>query len=98
MLTTWDTIGRSPLSLLSVSVPLSTERMSMRLKLRKIRLTEGNVKCRHLKKFTRKGTLLPVYICLRPRTSSPPPLYTLYTCRQFKQGMGEGGELNQREG
>jgi hypothetical protein len=40
---------------------------------RKIRLKEGNAKCRHLKKLTCKGTLWPVFICLRPRTP-----YTLY--------------------
>ncbi len=36
---------------------------------RKIRLIEGNAKCRHLKKLTCKGTLRQVFICLRP-----PPL------------------------
>ncbi len=36
---------------------------------RKIRLIEGNAKCRHLKKFTYKGTLRQVLICLWP-----PPL------------------------
>ncbi len=35
---------------------------------RKIRLIEGNAKCRHLKKFTCKGTLRQVFISLRPRT------------------------------
>ncbi len=37
---------------------------------RKIRLIESNAKCRYLKKFTCKGTLRPVFICL----SSPPLL------------------------
>jgi hypothetical protein len=36
---------------------------------RKFRLIESNAKCRHLKKFTCKGTLQQVFICLRP-----PPL------------------------
>ena len=35
---------------------------------RKIRLIEGNAKCRHLNKFTSKGTFRHVFICLRPRT------------------------------
>jgi hypothetical protein len=36
---------------------------------RKIRLLEGNAKCRHLEKLTYKGTLRQMFICLRP-----PPL------------------------
>jgi hypothetical protein len=31
---------------------------------RKIRLKESNAKCRHIKKFTCKGTLRQVFICL----------------------------------
>ncbi len=57
---------------------------------RKIRLIEGNAKCRHLKKFTCKGTLRQVFICLR----SPPP-YTLYirVCSiLIHKGTGGGGE------
>ena len=69
---------------------------------RKIRLIEGNAKCRHLKKVTSKGTLRQVFICLRPRTAYPPsPLHTVYCTRTvhlFTQGRGEGRELNQREG
>jgi hypothetical protein len=45
---------------------------------RKIRLIEGNAKCRHLKKLTCKGTLRQVFICLRPRTPYPTPLHTVY--------------------
>jgi hypothetical protein len=46
-------------------------------------LIEGNVKCRNLKKFTRKGTFRQVFICLRSRTPQfPPPPYTLFTCMQ----------------
>ncbi len=41
---------------------------------RKIRLTESNAKCRYLKKFTCKGTLRLVFICLRP---SPPLCFCL---------------------
>jgi hypothetical protein len=54
------------------------------------------------KKLTCKGTLRPVFICLRPRTPYPPPPNTLDTCIQYtyshKEGGGEGGELCQREG
>jgi hypothetical protein len=35
---------------------------------KKIRLVEGNSKCRHLNKFTSKGTFQHVFICLRPIT------------------------------
>jgi hypothetical protein len=45
---------------------------------RKIRLIEGNAKCRHLKKFMCKGTLRQVFICLRPRTPSSAYLHTVY--------------------
>jgi hypothetical protein len=59
---------------------------------RKIRLIEGNAKCRYLKKFTCKGTWRKVFICLRPRIPSPPPLYTVYvyTVYLFTQGRWEG--------
>ncbi len=64
---------------------------------RKIRLTEGNAKCRHLKKLTCKGTLLQVFICQRPRTLFPPPpththtvyVYTVYLFTQ----VGEDGRF-----
>ncbi len=49
----------------------------------KIRLIEGNAKFRHLKKFTCKRTLRQFFICLRPRTTYPPPLYTIYTCKRY---------------
>jgi hypothetical protein len=39
---------------------------------RKIRLIEGNAKCRHLNKLTCKGTWRQVFICLRSRTHTPP--------------------------
>ncbi len=47
---------------------------------RKIRPIESNAKCRHLKKFTWKGTFRQVFICLRP-----PPLlgFCLGWCRNF---------------
>ncbi len=46
---------------------------------RKIRLIEGNAKCRHLKKWTFKGTLQQVFICMRARKPYPPPLlHTVY--------------------
>ncbi len=37
-------------------------------KRKKIRLIEGNAKCRHLNKFSCKGTFRQVFICLRPIT------------------------------
>jgi hypothetical protein len=48
---------------------------------RKIRFTEGNAKCRHLKKFTCKGTFA-ADVCL-PEAQNlipppPPPNFTLY--------------------
>jgi hypothetical protein len=43
-------------------------RLKQRVESRKIRLIEGNAKFCHLKKLTCKGTLLEVFICLRPRT------------------------------
>ncbi len=57
---------------------------------RKIRLIEGNANCCHLKKLTCKGTLLQVFICLRPRTPCTP----LTNCKRvysifFTQGRGE---------
>jgi hypothetical protein len=63
-----------------VAAPYSTEKERV-TKCRKIRLIEGNAKCCHLKKFTCKGTLRQVFICLRPRTHTPPPPHThmLYT-------------------
>jgi hypothetical protein len=41
------------------------------LERRQVRVIKGNAKCRHLKKFTCKGTLRKVFICLRPRTPYP---------------------------
>ncbi len=46
----------------------------LRLTRRKIRLREGNAKCRHLKKITCKETLQQVFISLWPKTLYPPPL------------------------
>jgi hypothetical protein len=45
---------------------------------RKIRITEVNAKCRHLKELTCKGTLRQVFFFLRPRSPYPPPLQTVY--------------------
>ncbi len=63
---------------------------------RKIRLIEGNEKCRQLKKLTCKGTLRQVFIGLRPRTPYPPPLplctlYTLYVHTLYLFTQGKGG-------
>ncbi len=68
---------------------------------RKIRLKEGNAKCRHLKKLTCNGTWRQVFICLRPRTPYPPPLYTVYvynvfTVFLFTQTWGGGVEPERR--
>jgi hypothetical protein len=56
---------------------------------RKIRLIEGNAKCRHLKKLTWKG-LCGRFLCVwgpEPYT----PRYTLYTCIQYTYSHREGG-------
>ncbi len=47
---------------------------------RKIRLIEGNAKCRHLKKFTCKGTLIP-----------PPPLTHCIRVYSILIHTGKGG-------
>jgi hypothetical protein len=67
---------------------------------RKIRLIEGNAKCRNRKKLTCQGrTLWQVFICLRPGSSYPPPLHTVYVYTVYLFTRGGGGrELNQREG
>ncbi len=71
---------------------------------RKIRLLEGNAKCRHLKELNLKGTLRQVFISLWPRTLYPYPLpYTLFTCIVyttvyfFTQGRGGVVEPGRRE-
>ncbi len=45
------------------------------------------------KKLACKGTLRQVFICLRSRTpsSTPPPPYTLYLCKQYSYSHREGG-------
>ncbi len=65
---------------------------------RKIRLLEGNAKCRYLKKLTCKGASRQVFtvFVLGPEPQTPPPPYILYTCIQYTvlihTGKGEGGE------
>ncbi len=56
----------------------------------KVRLIEGNAKCRILK-LTCEGTLRQVFVCLRPRTPYPLKHCTLYvyTVYLFTQGRGE---------
>ncbi len=64
------------------------------LRRRKTRLKEDNAKFCHLKiVFTCNGTLHQVFICLRPRTPSPPPpLHTLYsTCIKYTYSHRDGG-------
>jgi hypothetical protein len=61
---------------------------------RKIKLIEGNAKCRHLKKLTYKGSLWQVFICLRPKNPipPPPPLQTVqYMCIQYTYSHRKGG-------
>jgi hypothetical protein len=42
------------------------------------------------KKLTYRGTLWQVFICLRPRTPTPPP-YTLHSVDQYTYSHREGG-------
>ncbi len=66
---------------------------------RKIRLIEGNARCRHLKILTCKGTLRHVFICLRPRTQYHPPLHTVYVYTYsilIRTGKGERVEPERR--
>jgi hypothetical protein len=64
------------------------------------KLIEGNAKCRHLKKLACKGTLRQVFICLKLRSLSPPPLLTHCTvCKRvcsilIHTGKGGGGGGN----
>jgi hypothetical protein len=50
-----------------------------------------------IKKFTCKGTLRQVFICLRPRNPLPPLSGTLYTCKQYTYSHWEGGDSCTRE-
>jgi len=65
---------------------------------RKIRLIEGNAKCRHLRKLTCKGTLRQVFIC--PKAQNPIPYLpnTLFACILYTYSHREGGELNREKG
>ncbi len=47
---------------------------------RTIRIIEGNARCRRLKKLACKETLRQVFICLRPRTPSPPYTHCIRVC------------------
>jgi hypothetical protein len=64
---------------------------------RKLRIIEVNEKCRHLKKFTCKGTLLQMFTCLGPETPYPPLTHCILYNYSHREGGG-GGELNKREG
>ncbi len=58
---------------------------------RKVRLIEGNAKCRHLKKMTCRGTLRQVFICMMPKTPSPTLTHCIRvysTVYLFTQGRG----------
>jgi hypothetical protein len=65
------------------------------LKRRKIRLIEGNEKCRHIKKSTCKGAFAAGVYLSETQNTIPPPLYTLYTCKQYTYSHreGEGGRV-----
>jgi hypothetical protein len=66
---------------------------------RKIKLIEGNAKCRRLKKLTCLGTLWQVFICLWARTPYTSPLtHCIFVYSNLSTQGGLGGELNQREG
>jgi hypothetical protein len=58
-----------------------------------INYIDTKAKCSHLKKLTCKGTLRQVFICL---SYIPLPLHTVYV--HVLIHIGDGGELNQREG
>ncbi len=61
---------------------------------RKIRLIESNTTYRHLQKFTCKGNLRQVFICLKPRSSYPPSLthcIRVYTTVYYSHS--EGGRV-----
>jgi hypothetical protein len=68
------------------------------------KLIDSNARCSYLKKFTCKGTLRQVFICLRPRTLYPPPLthcirvYIMYTKSHREGGMGGGGRVESVRG
>ncbi len=67
-----------------------------------IHYIDTNAKCRYLKKFTYKGTLRQVFICLRPPPllwpHTPPHTVFAYTVYLFTRGRGGGGRANKREG
>jgi hypothetical protein len=62
-------------------------------KLRKRRLIEANAECRHLKKFTCKGTLREVYNVYLSEAQNPipPPLHTVYVYTVYTYSHREGG-------
>ncbi len=66
---------------------------------KKIRLIEGNAKCRHLAKFTSKGTLRQVFICRRTRILYPPPFTHCIRVYSILIHIGKGGNSRtKREG
>jgi hypothetical protein len=67
---------------------------------RKIRLIEGNSRCRLLTNLSVKGLCGRCLSVWGSKPHTPPP-YTLYTCKQYTLSHREGGsvgELYQREG
>jgi hypothetical protein len=61
---------------------------------RKIRLIEGNAKCRYLKRDFAAG----VYLSEAQNPIPPPPLHPVYMYTVHLFARGEEGEVNQREG
>ncbi len=58
--------------------------------------TRRQCKCRHLTKLTFKGTLLQVFISLRPRTPYPPPTHCICVyCIHIHTGGGERDNTSQ---
>ncbi len=86
--------------------------MSLALGRKKIRLVEGNAKCRLIWKMTWKGTLWQLFTCLslqhNPISHPPPPplprntlntyMYTFLYSTYSHREKGRGIVLNQREG
>jgi hypothetical protein len=56
-----------------------------------INYKDTKAKCRNLEKFSCKGTLRQVFICLIPPPLYP-PRYTMYVHVLIHTGKGEGGE------
>jgi hypothetical protein len=66
---------------------------------RKIRIIEGNAKCRHLKNWPVKGLCGRCLSVWGPERNTLHPLHTVRVCSTYSHREGgRGGELNQRTG